>query len=1542
MTPTTRSNDRSVGMFTPISAPILRSVDPVKVSAFMNERENYKAEINSKKSEIPSLSVLSLKDSIDRNLLKNLLFMGKFDTIAPKATTDTLNDTQIETYLNSLLDHADKLYDPVLIDKALQGLRMPMEVHDPNARITEYCAEVFKRLDGIGYPKFKSDNPKQTVELLMRRIYPHPLKTEMTKILSVNEQLKKDVKQFINKLCAEATNCQSYTKYETRSAQGSSSAASTTSDKKKTNSTPSDNLPLCLWPKHRAQGMRHFLKDCKECPKHTKDELFENLRSERQNKGSAKRVAHFDLEDKESAEGRNDPESSGVLFSATFDDKFRHTICTDIGADTSIMDSTTVQQLESHDVSFTSTTLNTPVKFNMAATSPDGDYLHIECHQLITLNVDLHVRHGTALKLRNVRWHVTHQTVSEPLLGRPVLEALGLNTTKLLCAAAERFNGPIDLSSVADIAPDGSQVARVKDSVFHHDGGDDDSDADDRYYLDLGEDTEQEWEAALQKSLRTATKNGISKKGSVLLEKMLREFRDVLCIRLSGDKPANVAPLVVNLKPNSTPVRAKPRRYPPAKRDFMDRYVRNLLQLGFVKETTSAEWVSAPIIVPKKPPAYFRFAIDHKPINAATEKIFWPMPHIDSELADLLGCLFFAEIDFCSSYWQLPLAEICQAFFAIMTPRGVVQPTRTTQGGCNSAANFQQVVEPCFAALRDNLKAWLDDFILYSRSEEGHLQLLRSFLEICRERNLKISLPKTVFFAQEIKWCGRLIDGKGFSYDPANWEALKSTSLPINASELCQFVHGASWVSASIPLLHEAVSPLRDLLEIAYDKVASRKKSAIKKIRLDQIGWSAKHEEAFYTVRDMLCNAVKLSHRDPSKILCIHTDASDRFWAGVVTQCDENQLHKPISAQQHDPLAFLGSRFNPTQENWTTFEQEAFAIVETFKRLDYLFACDPCIRIFTDHRNLLFTFNPYAVEPSTPRQKVLKVLRWALFLSTFNYTIEHVAGDLNIFPDILTRWMQGYRSNRSSVLRVQHKIPFSGVPNSPFSDSFVWPSRDTLKRSQQKFPPAPNSKVDKIHDLFFVNGQIWVPPQDTDLKLKLLCISHAGEAGHRGITSTYDALSRAYYWDGMRQDTAEFVDKCILCILSKAGKKIPRPLSSTTHATLPGKILHFDYLYLGRSSDIEKYVLVLKDDLSSYCWIEPVSAADSANAASILTRWIRTFTAPEVWISDQGPHFINETLSSLASDYRILHQPTVAYSPWANGTVESLMRTILAALRALLFELKLAPQDWKEIIFLIQSVINSAGLERLGKDSSGHFRSPLQVMTGLQPNLPITRLTNSAPAFSPDKSADYIRANQILNISELQQSLDAMHKDVSVRVENNRKKSLAAHNKATNIVEPKFYVGDLVLYCRPGPSRHKLSFRWRGPMRITQIHGPVVYSIVDLHGNNPSRVHATRLIRYSSKLDNQEVPADVLALADHSTAQYETIDSFKDLQRDADGSIMVRTCWDGLPHESDWTWNSLQDLLEDVPDMLTSYLRANLAGSKSKIAKAALASLHIS
>lgn len=142
-------------------------------------------------------------------------------------------------------------------------------------------------------------------------------------------------------------------------------------------------------------------------------------------------------------------------------------------------------------------------------------------------------------------------------------------------------------------------------------------------------------------------------------------------------------------------------------------------------------------------------------------------------------------------------------------------------------------------------------------------------------------------------------------------------------------------------------------------------------------------------------------------------------------------------------------------------------------------------------------------------------------------------------------------------------------------------------------------------------------------------------------------------------------------------------LGRGVHATKPKQILDIDYLYLGRSSKTENYVLVFKDEMSSNFWLVPVDGATSENTAAIFPKQNLVFTASDLWESNQGLSFISFTLKSLAADNHILNKPVVEHSPWANDTVDVFTRITLGALQPLMLMLKLTPRDCKKIMTAI-------------------------------------------------------------------------------------------------------------------------------------------------------------------------------------------------------------------------------------------------------------------
>lgn len=269
----------------------------------------------------------------------------------------------------------------------------------------------------------------------------------------------------------------------------------------------------------------------------------------------------------------------------------------------------------------------------------------------------------------------------------------------------------------------------------------------------------------------------------------------------------------------------------------------------------------------------------------------------------------FSVIDFVSGYWQLPLAEESQDLLLFITSNQVVRLNRTAQGAKNSAANLQSKVEPFFGAIKNHLKAWIYDFVLHSDSKEKLLNTLETFLSVCRESNLKVSIAKSHMFSRRVRLCGRIIYQQGVQYDPSSINGIQKMDPPRSAVELCEFLYCLQWMASGISNFTESVSPFKEMLEGAYKLSGARTKKSIQKIDIVHLGWTENHLTLFKEFQGEMRNMIKLARRNKSKELGVYTDASDAYWSGVVTQCATTELDKPAAEQLHWPIAFLGGVF---------------------------------------------------------------------------------------------------------------------------------------------------------------------------------------------------------------------------------------------------------------------------------------------------------------------------------------------------------------------------------------------------------------------------------------------------------------------------------------------------------------------------------------------------------------------------------------------------------------------------------------------------------
>ena len=110
-------------------------------------------------------------------------------------------------------------------------------------------------------------------------------------------------------------------------------------------------------------------------------------------------------------------------------------------------------------------------------------------------------------------------------------------------------------------------------------------------------------------------------------------------------------------------------------------------------------------------------------------------------------------------------------------------------GLTNAPTAFMDVMNRVFRPFLDQFViVFIDDVLVYSRSEEEHEQHLRLVLQTLREHQLYAKFSKCEFWLEQVQFLGHVIPGAGIQVDPAKISGVLSWQRPRSVSEIRSFL----------------------------------------------------------------------------------------------------------------------------------------------------------------------------------------------------------------------------------------------------------------------------------------------------------------------------------------------------------------------------------------------------------------------------------------------------------------------------------------------------------------------------------------------------------------------------------------------------------------------------------------------------------------------------------------------------------------------------------------------------------------------------------
>nr|GEW32694.1 putative reverse transcriptase domain-containing protein [Tanacetum cinerariifolium] len=285
------------------------------------------------------------------------------------------------------------------------------------------------------------------------------------------------------------------------------------------------------------------------------------------------------------------------------------------------------------------------------------------------------------------------------------------------------------------------------------------------------------------------------------------DFSEVFLDDLTRLPPVREIEFRIDLIPGALPVVKSLYRLAPFEMLELSNQLKELQEKDFIRPSHSL-W-GAPELFVKKKNVALRMCIDYKELNKLTIKNRYPLPRIDDMFDQLQGACCFSMIDLHSGYHHLRIREEDIPKTTFRTRYGHFEFIVMPFGLMNAPSIFMDLMNRvCKPYLEKFVIMFIEDILIYSKSEEEHEVHLQKILDLLKKEKLYAKFSKCEFWLHEVQFLGRVVNQDGIYVDPSKVESVKNWKTTESPIEIRSFLGLASYYRIFIENFSKIAKPL--------------------------------------------------------------------------------------------------------------------------------------------------------------------------------------------------------------------------------------------------------------------------------------------------------------------------------------------------------------------------------------------------------------------------------------------------------------------------------------------------------------------------------------------------------------------------------------------------------------------------------------------------------------------------------------------------------------------------------------------------------------